>query len=105
MKLRSGYVSNSSSASFVIYCDNEKHLKYIQNVLNEYLEVMSKIHSSIDGSFSLNDDKKSIELFTEDGEYIYQEAVRNIQKFIKLFGMSDEDGEKIKFTVEEIYMG
>ena len=103
MKIRSNYVSNSSSSSFVIYCNNKNHLKYIQTLLNNYLYAMYEINSLIEEEYIMNDDGKSICLMTCDGDYICQNAVRNIQNFINTYGLTDENGNAIEFEAKEIY--
>jgi len=105
MKIRNGFVSNSSSSSFVIHCDNKKQLEYIRNILNNYLDAMNKINSLVEEFYTTNADGKSIELNTMDGDYVCQDAVRNLQKFIQAYGLTDENGDSIKFKAEEIYTG
>ena len=105
MKIRMNYVSNSSSSSFVIYCNNEKHLNYIKKLLNNYLDSMYQINSLVEETYSLSSDGKSIELITQDGDYVCQDAVRNLHKFIKTYGLTDENGDYITFEAEEIYTG
>lgn len=105
MKIRNGFVSNSSSSSFVIHCDNKKQLEYIRNILNNYLDAMNKINSLVEEFYTTNADGKSIELNTMDGDYVCQDAVRNLQKFIQTYGLTDENGDSITFKAEEFYTG
>lgn len=105
MKIRSNYVSNSSSSSFVIHCENKEHLEYIRKIMNNYLDAMSKINSSVEEFYTTSKDGKSIELNTIDGDYICQNAVRNLHDFIQAYGLTDENGDSITFKAEEIYTG
>jgi hypothetical protein len=66
---------------------------------------MYEINSLIEEEYIMNDDGKSIELNTIDGDYICQNAVRNIQNFINTYGLTDENGEVIEFEAKEIYKG
>lgn len=105
MKIRTNYVSNSSSSSFVIHCENKEHLEYIRKILNNYLDALSEINSLVYGFYTTNADGKSIELNTEDGDYICQSAIRNLHNFIQAYGLRDENGDSITFKAEEIYTG
>lgn len=105
MKIRTNYVSNSSSSSFVIHCENKEHLEYIRKILNNYLDAMSKINSLVEEFYTTNVDGKSIKLNTMDGDYICQDAVRNLHNFIQTYGLTDENGDSITFKAEEIYTG
>ena len=74
-------------------------------ILNNYLNAMYKINSLIEEEYIMNDDGKSIYLRTCDGDYICQNAVRNIQNFINTYGLTDENGDVIEFEAKEIYKG
>lgn len=105
MKIRTNYVSNSSSSSFVIHCENKEHLEYIRKIVNNYLDAMNKINSLVEEFYTTNADGKSIELNTMDGDYICQNAVRNLQNFIQTYGLTDKNGDAIEFEAKEIYKG
>jgi len=76
MKIRSNYVSNSSSSSFVIACKNEQIAEQVINAYNKLVEYWKEIHPTCD--------------LTYFNDYYSQDSVDNIlNSFSRYFGFTE----------------
>lgn len=78
MKIRNGYVSNSSSSSFVIACKNEELANKVLEAYNKLIDYWKEIHPNFSTSFF-------------DTNYVKDSAQNIVNTFSEYFDFSKKE--------------
>ena len=97
MKTRNGFVSNSSSSSFVIICKEEDHKKAIKKLHPYYKAwIEQKLIGKIQDFAGVKVIVSSIHISTEDEEPINYKG--KLPPEAEDYGFEDDDGKSIKMV-------
>lgn len=78
MKIRNGYISNSSSSSFIIACKNEELANKVLEAYNKLVDYWKEIHPNFSTTFF-------------DTNYVKDSAQNIINNFSEYFNFSTEE--------------
>ena len=103
MKIRTTYVSNSSSSSYIITCTDISKLEYIKEALNFIIEGFKRLNPNIDVEYTVEGDH--LECYTYDGEYLNQSMLDALHDYLEYGTMLDEQGNALDISVSKVYNG
>lgn len=102
MKIRKGFVSNSSSSSFIIVCNSEKELKLILSKYEEFKEFYKKIidYDDIEENLLCEVDERYLkDFFVDYYKYSDQKITNNmLESIINNFINEIKEGKKLLIT-------
>lgn len=103
MKIRTTYVSNSSSSSYIITCTDISKLEYIKEALNLIIEGFKQLNPNIDVEYTVEGDH--LECYTCDGDYLAQTMLSALHDYLEYGTILDEQGNVLAVSVSKVYSG
>lgn len=103
MLVRNGWVSNSSSSSFVIYVqsDNHEDTNLVLGRLNGYLDAVAKISPFVKQRYRLND-RGELTLYVDESDSYDDDVasiVKDLQDYISRMGVYVGEGRTVEVLV------
>lgn len=103
MKIRTTYVSNSSSSSYIITCTDISKLEYIKESLNLIIEGFKRLNPSIDVEYTVEGDH--LECYTCDEDYLAQTMLSALHDYLECGTILNEQGNVLAVSVSKVYNG